>query len=92
LDVSLAMCRQWTKRAIQFSRGPEQFIAQPLGIVARQAEGGGKDTGFVLAFPVDWVERVIAQFGHVHERSVCIWQIHFELSAVEKHFRHLTAR
>lgn len=76
MDLPLAVWRQGIERAVQFFRGPEQFVAQLLGIVALQAEGRGKDTGFMLAFPVDWIERVIAQFRHVHECSVCIWKFH----------------
>lgn len=76
LGIPLAVRRQRAERAVQFSRRPEQFMAQPLGIVARQGEGLGKDTGFVLALRVDGIERVIAQFCHIHERSISIWKSH----------------
>ncbi len=36
------------------------------------------------------VEQIENDFRSWHFGFVCEWQFHFEFSAVEKHFRHLT--
>ena len=76
LDIPLAVWRQWPERAVCFARSPEQFIAQPVGVIARQSQCRGKDTSFVSAFRVDWIKRVIAQLGHVNESTVCVGKFH----------------
>jgi hypothetical protein len=68
--------RQWAEQALGLSRSAAQFIAEPVGIIAGQAQRRAKDAGFVSAFRVGWIQRVIAQLRIVHEGSVSIRKFH----------------
>jgi len=65
-----------SERAIEILRGKQKLIAQPLGIISGKSQRGGEHAGFVFAFFMDEIKRVVAEFGHVHEGLFSIWKFH----------------
>jgi hypothetical protein len=73
--VSLTVFSFPSKRTVGIPCSQQQFIAQPLGIVSGNSERGGEHAGFVFAFLVDGIKRVVAQFCHVHENMFGIGKL-----------------
>ena len=59
-----------SERAIGIPCRQQELIAQPFGIVSGKSERGSEHAGFVLAFFMDGIKRVVAKLCHIHESSV----------------------
>ncbi len=56
-----------SERAIGIPCRQQELIAQPFGIVSGKSERGGEHAGFVLAFFMDGIKRIVAKLCYVHE-------------------------
>ncbi len=66
-------------KSILCVRRLQQFFAQPLCVVLRQAEGRLKDASFMFAYLVEQIQAVIAQLRDFHDSTFRIRQLQARL-------------
>ena len=71
-DVLHTERRRDATARILFARGPQQKLAQPIGVGNRQFKSCLKDARLVFAARVYRIERVIAQFFDVNYGALAV--------------------